>query len=85
MRHSFAEFELNTATLELRQADIMKTAEPLILDILRVLITNRHQVMSKDELIREVWQGQTSSPIPQLQVQKRLLARLLETMARSSE
>ncbi|MFK7889786.1 MAG: winged helix-turn-helix domain-containing tetratricopeptide repeat protein, partial [Granulosicoccus sp.] len=61
MRYTFADIEIDTETLELRQAGVIHPVEPLTLDVLCVLIENRHCVMSKDDLVREVWRDRVIS------------------------
>lgn len=61
MRYSFADIQIDTGALELRQACIVRPVEPQVFEILRVLIENRHRVMSRDELVQEVWRGRIVS------------------------
>jgi len=55
MRYKFVDIEIDTVTLELRQSGVAHPVEPLVLDLLRFLIENRHRVISKEELVSEVW------------------------------
>ena len=61
MRYSFEDFEIDTVTLELRQAGVVQDVEPLVLDLLCVLIENRQHVMSKDRLVSVVWKDRIVS------------------------
>jgi TolB-like protein len=61
MRYSFDDIEFDTVTLELRKAGIAQNVEPLILDLLSVLIENRQRIMTKDDLVKVVWKGRIVS------------------------
>lgn len=61
MIYRFGEFALDAATLELRKGDAPVAIEPQVFSLLLHLIENRHQVMSKDDLIDAVWDGRAVS------------------------
>lgn len=55
MRCRFGDHELDTERFELRDADGPVTVEPQVFDVLVHLVTNRHRVVPKEELLDEVW------------------------------
>lgn len=57
----FDEFELDEDLFQLRKAGVVVQLEPRAFDLLRYLITHRDRVVSKDELLDEVWSGQVVS------------------------
>lgn len=61
MRYVFADFELDTVTYELRRAGAIVHTEPLVFDLIRFLVTNPGRVLTKDELIEELWAGRIVS------------------------
>lgn len=61
MRYTFANFELDTATLELAEGGAVVSVEPQVFEMLVYLIENRDRVISKDELIEAVWDGRIVS------------------------
>jgi adenylate cyclase len=61
LRYLFEDFVLDTGTRELRRDDAPVPVEPKVFDVLAYLIENRARVVSKDELIAEVWRGRIVS------------------------
>ncbi|MCW5738392.1 MAG: winged helix-turn-helix domain-containing protein, partial [Enhydrobacter sp.] len=57
----FANHELDVARRELRQAGKPVALEPQVFDLLVYLIENRDRVVSKDDLIENVWSGRNVS------------------------
>ncbi|MEL6860908.1 MAG: winged helix-turn-helix domain-containing protein [Pseudomonadota bacterium] len=53
----FETFELDLEKRELRDAGEVQASEPQVLRLLEFLITNRHRVVSKDDLTEHVWEG----------------------------
>jgi TolB-like protein len=63
VRYFFEGFSLDTDRRELRRgADVIAIA-PKVFDLLGYLIGNRERVVSKDDLIRAVWQGRAVSDV----------------------
>ena len=61
MRYFFEDFALDTERRELRRgADVVPTP-PQVLDLLAYLILSRDRVVSKDDLIKAVWNGRIVS------------------------
>ena len=63
MIYTFAEFELDTRSFELRRyltGDVIGV-EPQVFDVLRFLVEHAGRVVTKDELLDAVW-GTGSSP-----------------------
>ena len=57
MRYFFEEYVLDTDRRELhRGADVVSIA-PQVFDLLDYLIRHRERVVSKDDLIRTIWNG----------------------------
>ena len=61
MRYSFEKFLLDTGTRELRRDRELLSVEPKVFDLLSYLIVNRERVVSKDDLIADVWNGRIVS------------------------
>lgn len=61
MIYRFGHYSLDIERHELRRGAELIPAEPKVLDLLRFLIQNRHRVVSKDDLIENVWQGRIVS------------------------
>ncbi len=63
MRYFFEDFSFDTARRELRRgADVIAVA-PKVFDLLGYLIGNRDHVVSKDDLIKAIWQGRIVSDV----------------------
>lgn len=61
MRFVFAGHELDMALRELRRGETTLHVEPQVYDLLVHLVTNRDRVVSKDELIDNIWNGRIVS------------------------
>ena len=57
----FDQYTLDTGRLELRSGDGLVDLEPQVFSVLSHLIRNREQVVSKDELIEDIWNGRIVS------------------------
>jgi DNA-binding winged helix-turn-helix (wHTH) protein/tetratricopeptide (TPR) repeat protein len=55
--YRFGDFELRPAQYRLLRSGEEVTAEPRVLEVLTYLIAHRDRVVSKEELLRELWQG----------------------------
>jgi predicted ATPase/DNA-binding winged helix-turn-helix (wHTH) protein len=55
VRVSFADFDLDTATFELRRDGVLVPLEPKVFDVLAYLVRHRDRVVRKTELLDEVW------------------------------
>lgn len=51
----FDEFELDIERFELRRGGVPCHVEPQVFDVLRYLVEHRDRVVSKDELLDNVW------------------------------
>src|ERR1700704_4297361 len=61
MIYQFGPFELDLATVELREGDKTRAMEPQVFALLALLIENRERLVSKDEIIEKVWDGRVVS------------------------
>src|SRR5258708_27987254 len=61
MIYLFEDCSLDVERRELRRRMDLVPAEPQVLDLLQYLIRNRDHVVSKDELIKAVWNGRIIS------------------------
>ncbi len=61
MIYHFDPFSLDTDSLELRKRKDLIPLEPQVFNILAYLIENRDRVVSKDELIKNIWDGRAIS------------------------
>ncbi len=61
MKYSFGEFTLDTAGLELRAQGMPVSIEPKVLETLIYLVENRDRVVTRDELVANVWKGRIVS------------------------
>lgn len=59
--YRFGPFALDTRTYELRDGDRLVAVEPQVFSVLSHLIAHRDQVVSKDDLIANVWGGRIVS------------------------
>ena len=57
-RLAFGEFVVDAATREIRRAGSVVPVEPQVFDVLRHLIEHRHRLVTKEELLEEVWGDQ---------------------------
>jgi DNA-binding winged helix-turn-helix (wHTH) protein len=61
LRYAFDDLVLDTDRRELRRGGDLLAVEPLVFDILTLLIRNRERVVSKEELRTEIWGGRIVS------------------------
>src|SRR5579862_2066701 len=61
MIYQFGPFELDLATVELREGDKVCSLEPQVFALLSLLIENRDRLVSKEEIIEKVWDGRIVS------------------------
>ncbi len=59
--YNFEDYSLDTDRQELRRGGELVAVEPQVLDLLLYLIRNRDRVVSKDDLIANVWKGRIVS------------------------
>ena len=57
----FEDYALDTGRRELLKADRPVAVQPQVFDVLAFLIANRARVVSKDEMIKAVWEGRVVS------------------------
>ncbi len=61
MIYVFGDFELDTQRYELRQTSVLCALDPQSFNVLLYLIKHRDRVVSKDELLEELWPHQSVS------------------------
>jgi TolB-like protein/Flp pilus assembly protein TadD len=61
LRYFFENYAFDTDRRELRRGTDVITIAPQVFDLLNYLIGNRERVVSKDELLRTIWQGRIVS------------------------
>jgi TolB-like protein/tetratricopeptide (TPR) repeat protein len=61
MRFIFGDYVLDAARRELRRTGELIAIEPQVFDLLLHLLKNRDRVVSKDDLIKNVWKGRVVS------------------------
>ncbi|CTQ56567.1 Transcriptional regulator HilA [Roseibium album] len=61
MKFEFADFRIDTETRQLLRRDQTIDIQPKVFELVVFLISNRHRVVSKDELIEHVWEGRIVS------------------------
>jgi len=61
LRYLFEDFAFDTDRRELHRGTEMVSIAPQVFDLLDCLIRNRERVVSKDDLIRTVWNGRVVS------------------------
>lgn len=61
MKYRVAEFTIDTARYRVSAGDVPVPVEPKVFDLLVYLIRHRDRVLSRDELLREVWGGREVS------------------------
>jgi TolB-like protein len=59
--YAFSDFTLDTDRRELRRGAEAISVTPQVFDLLAYLIRNRERVVSKDDLVREIWGGRIVS------------------------
>jgi TolB-like protein len=57
----FADLELDTALFQVRRNQQVLAVQPQVFDVLLYLLKHRDRVVSKDELLEQVWQGRVIS------------------------
>jgi len=55
--YRFAEFELDTARFQLRRRGQVLAAQPQVFDVLHYLVRHHDRVVTKDELLEQIWNG----------------------------
>ncbi len=55
MIYRFGEYELDTDTFELRRGGEAQRLEPQVFEVLSYLVRNDGRLVSKDELLAQVW------------------------------
>ena len=61
MIHTFADFELNTSAFELLRGGLRVAVEPQVLRLIILLVDHADRLVSRDEIIDEVWNGRAIS------------------------
>ncbi|HEX2344932.1 MAG TPA: alpha/beta fold hydrolase [Vicinamibacterales bacterium] len=61
MAFVFADVEIDCARRELRRTGVVTPVQPQVFDVLVHLLRHRDRVVSKEELIRVVWEGRSVS------------------------
>ena len=61
IKYAFDKFLLSTDRHELSADDMPIAVEPQVFDVLALLISQRDQVVSRDELVETIWQGRIVS------------------------
>jgi DNA-binding winged helix-turn-helix (wHTH) protein len=59
--YKFEDYFLDVDRRELRSGDELVAIEPQVFDLIQYLICNRDRVVSKEDLIAEVWKGRIVS------------------------
>ena len=59
--YTFEDHSLDSERRELRRRDAIVAVEPQVFDLLQYLIGNRERVVSKDDLLAQVWNGRIVS------------------------
>lgn len=57
MIFEFGEWQLDTELFELRHGSDRRKIEPQVFDLLHFLLRNRGRVVSRDDIVQEIWQG----------------------------
>ena len=63
LRYLFENFSFDTDRRELRRGTDVIAIAPKVFDLLNYLIGNRERVVSKDDLIRAIWEGRVVSDV----------------------
>ena len=61
MRYQFSDFELATERYELRRNGIALHVEPLVFDLILLLLRSPGRVVSREEMVESIWQGRLVS------------------------
>ena len=62
MEYQFGEFVLDTRLRELRRGDTLVSLQPKSFDALGFFIRERQRVVTRDDLLAELWPGETVTP-----------------------
>lgn len=57
MHYRFGEYEISEQTRELRVRGEQVACQPKVFDLLVLLLQNRHRVVTRDVILREIWPG----------------------------
>ncbi len=61
MIYRFADFELDTASQRLTRGEVEVSIEPQVFDLLQLLVQNPGRLVTRDEIVDEVWGGRIVS------------------------
>ncbi|MCR8915407.1 tetratricopeptide repeat protein [Marinobacter panjinensis] len=61
MRYQFDDFELDTDRFELSRGGVALATEPQVIELLVMLVQNRHRMLTKEEINERVWRGRIVS------------------------
>lgn len=61
MIYRFKDFELDTSRFELREAGDVVPVEPQVFALLALLVSNSDRMISKEEMIEQIWNGRVIS------------------------
>src|SRR5215211_4661531 len=61
MRYRFGGFEIDARRYELRRDGVPCHVEPLVFDLLHFLARHPGRVLTRDEIVQQVWQGRSVS------------------------
>ena len=61
MIYEFGDCQLNAAAYELRRDGELVKTEPQVLDLLLMLVENRERIVTREEIVDQVWQGRAVS------------------------
>ncbi|MCG7199950.1 winged helix-turn-helix domain-containing tetratricopeptide repeat protein [Marinobacter pelagius] len=82
MRYRFDDFELDTECFELTRSGVALATEPQVIELLVMLVQNRHRMLSKEEINDTVWRGRIVSDSA-LSSRIKIARRLLEDDGRT--
>ena len=61
MRYQFGDFELATERYELRRNGVALHVEPLVFDLILLLLRSPGRVVGREEMVERIWQGRLGS------------------------
>lgn len=61
MLYRFDSFEVDSEKFELRKDGVVQHVEPLVFDLIHYLVQNPDRVLTRDEIIDEIWDGRIVS------------------------
>lgn len=61
MLYHFDNFEIDSEMFELRKDGVVQHVEPLVFDLIHYLVQNPDRVLTRDEIIDEIWNGRIVS------------------------